>query len=97
MKKTRQCPKCDGLDLYYIAAPLAPTHDTSSLRRGASLGLAWADGEYHDFNILRGLGELEAYCCATCGYLETYVKDWEKIQADGKFIVRLSPPTGSYR
>src|SRR4051812_49409860 len=97
MKKTHRCPKCESIDILYIAEPFPDrTHDGLK-RTQTRLGLLREGANLNGAGDRDTAGELEAYCCATCGYVETYVKNWRGLHVDGKFVVRLAPPDGSYR
>jgi len=97
MKKTRRCPKCDSIDLLYIAEPFANRRDDHAQTTTTRLALVREPGDTVGAGEAATGGLLEAYCCAAWGYAETYVKNWRGIEVDGKFVVRLAPPDGSYR
>ena len=80
MKRTWVCPKCKGRRIGYFEwlpdVEQEKKHAKFTLRRnvGAEQGVGY---------IL--WGELEAYVCGDCGYLEEYVKDpnrvpWERLR-----------------
>ncbi|APR81552.1 Hypothetical protein A7982_06901 [Minicystis rosea] len=105
VKHTAQCPKCDGRRIMRIhrvadAAEWTGTGDgdlssrsgTSPVarrvlvRRRTSTGLFGGTNESFEL-----AGEVEAYACADCGYLEEYLRHPERI--DWNEIVEAYPHT----
>ncbi len=70
MKRSRQCPKCDSRRVgYFSHLPDIGQSSPSSQRVIGTIpsGSVWRAEAL--------VGTLEAYVCAACGYVETYVKD----------------------
>ncbi len=86
MMKAGHCPKCSGGRIGHLASlPDTVGSETEVARR--HLGIAITDGA--------PIGALEAYVCASCGYLELSVADPDKVCFD---IIRgfswvTAPPT----
>lgn len=63
MKRTMQCPKCDGRRLVHVP----------HVHNGMNVQLALAN---RDLRFVKPpVGHLEAFVCAGCGYSELYTTD----------------------
>lgn len=89
LRNTGQCPKC-GCGVVLLVRSVASVGDNVAQARLALL-----------FNRYLGrtaAGDLAAYCCRGCGYVEHYVRDPATIPVDGENVVELvRPPTAPYR
>lgn len=68
------CPKCDAKTIYFSNA------------RGSQAGIYTGDGQlllniYKDNRFIPSIDylEMDSYVCRTCGYLEMFVRDKEKL------------------
>ncbi|MBX3246981.1 MAG: hypothetical protein KF901_07355 [Myxococcales bacterium] len=87
MKRTLTCPKCACTDILHVPQ-IADRNHTS---------VAPQSLVYSKEDVLGGIGvrayatgELEAYVCNACGYVEQYLK--EGIPVDEVFVKRLRGP-----
>jgi predicted nucleic-acid-binding Zn-ribbon protein len=76
MKKEHQCPKCESTNLLKINS-VAANEETGTRQRQPTFRLA-VNGNGSDGRI----GELEAYACNDCLYVEFYLK--RKLWADSE-------------
>jgi predicted nucleic-acid-binding Zn-ribbon protein len=78
MKEDKKCPKCESTEILKIES-VAANEETGSLQRQPTFLLAVTG---------RGskgrTGELEAYICNECLYVEMYLK--KSLSADGSYI-----------
>ena len=65
MKKTLQCPKCDGRKIWHIEKLF---ERDQNWKKVAPLALALTAG----WGKPRAQGTIEMFACATCGYAELY-------------------------
>jgi hypothetical protein len=75
MKRSRRCPKCESEAIGHLDH-LPDTMGSETEIGEQAIGL-----------VMRGtgpekVGRLEAYVCTTCGYLETYVQEPDKVPFD---------------
>jgi hypothetical protein len=104
MKRTATCPKCSGTKILHVRA----VADGSSARQHttgddapstARLALriakqkALLSGSY-DAALTEG--QLQAFVCAGCGYVEQHVAV-EELTVDGDFIRVYAAPASAYR
>jgi len=85
MKQSMQCPKCDSLRVGYLET--VPDHDDSGPGQpeAQSIGFAprpgkapWGTADIHWVQHFL----VEAYLCADCGYVETYVRSPRAVPYD---------------
>ena len=97
MKTSKQCPKCQSVDVLYITNPLPSATRHSHLawqpQRPLPVGIGY--GDMYQPRVEECVGPLEGYCCASCGYFETYLK--APVTVDGVYIKRLNQPPTGYR
>jgi predicted nucleic-acid-binding Zn-ribbon protein len=80
MKKSLQCPKCEGRKIAHVSRVMDTMGPLSLARRRGVLGNRPA------------AGALEAFVCAACGYAELYSSDMEALlRGDGVRIVDNEP------
>ncbi len=89
MKKSKQCPKCDGLKIGFLKLQADRAQHSSARAVGKNESGIWT-------------GNLEAYVCTECGYFESYVKAPEKLGWNDLMGFRwINPPQqddpGPYR
>ncbi len=73
MKTSKQCPKCSSLRVGYLERVYNyNTCNGAQLHAPEPVGVIPEEDRLFTTNI--AAGELEAYLCADCGFLETYVK-----------------------
>ena len=82
MKQTGICPKCNSKKIGYLENVIHRT-DTVVMSHEvkdhcpAPLGLTRSESEGFLKVIKEGpVGKLEAYICGSCGYYETYIKEY---------------------
>ena len=74
MKARKQCPKCSSLRVGYLETRVSEDRGQGSTGpKPLPLGVTEHPGIF--FTTQEAFGELEAYLCADCGFLETYVKN----------------------
>ncbi|MBA3460001.1 MAG: hypothetical protein H0T46_08570 [Deltaproteobacteria bacterium] len=98
MRKTGICPKCNH-DHTLLVDRLADTGDYDTVIRDMHLAIVHkGEGWFGDEKLGRA-GQLSAVVCRACGFTELYVKDPERIPADGNTIVERgpAPSTGPHR
>lgn len=99
MKTTKQCPKCQSLDIGVLDIAALP-HGTEVLDfrpqpAGVLKRRSWP------MPVFIPVGRLEAWVCTACGYYETYVKEPNAVDFDNLHSFRWAsqspPPSGPYR
>ena len=86
MKKSKQCPKCQSLRVAYLPTQV----DEGDVYYNRKVARTKKSGFY---GVSPGVGELEAYLCADCGYFETYVKEPKKMEWDKLIDLQwVNPP-----
>jgi predicted nucleic-acid-binding Zn-ribbon protein len=91
MKRTLTCPKCGSVDLYYVAKVAEGFRNCDV--KGADLaviarktpGVFGTELVHHE-----STGQLEAYACQRCGYIEHYLK--EPLEVDGTLVQAIRGP-----
>jgi predicted nucleic-acid-binding Zn-ribbon protein len=94
MKKTLQCPKCEGREIWRIEQMLERGHGSRPEPFAVMLEPAfWTGSVPH--------GTFEAFICKACGYTEWYAKNIEFLREDPAngvhLIVNDSEKAGPYR
>ena len=79
MKTTRQCPKCKSLKVGYLEA--IADHIDTARTQPQHLG-AVAHKVNWAMSRVQPVGQLEAYVCAECGFLESYVQAASEVPFD---------------
>ena len=77
MKRTRQCPKCNGRRIGYLEG-LADQGDHAHDRRIGKVSV----GSVLGLQAFTAHGDVEAFVCTECGYFEEYVKEPRAIEWD---------------
>jgi predicted nucleic-acid-binding Zn-ribbon protein len=77
MKTSKRCPKCHSAKVGWVESVLDRAHFNAPISSAA--GFTEPRGWMME---QQGVGQLEAYVCATCGYYETYVKDPASVSFD---------------
>jgi predicted nucleic-acid-binding Zn-ribbon protein len=72
LKRTLQCPKCDGRKIWHVERFVDA--------RGTQLALEYEHG-------LRGRGALEMFACDACGYAELYTQTANLKEGDGVRLI----------
>lgn len=67
MKHSGRCPKCAAERILHIESS-RPEEPRMLVRRAPTVGILGGDG-----HVLEGVGRVEAFVCAECGYLEEYI------------------------
>ncbi len=104
MKQTATCPKCSGKHILHVRA----VADSSSARpqtvgedapSAARLALRVAQQKAlitGTYDAAVAEGQLEAFVCRACGYVEQHVAVNE-LTVDGRYIVEHTVPAPGYR
>ncbi len=79
MKKTLQCPKCDGRRIWHV--------ERVTTYGGMQLALEYEHG-------LTGRGALELFSCDACGYSELYAETSNLIERKGTRLIDTTPESG---
>lgn len=82
MKKAKKCPKCESSDILKIDS-VAANEETGYLQRQPTFKLAVIGNGTGGRS-----GELEAYACQECLYVEFYLK--QRIWVDGNNVTKLN-------
>ena len=100
MKKTLECPKCSGRELWRVDTVKVPAIDQSSIKAAftsqpAPLPLQVKLG----WRGMSTVGGFEAFICAACGFTEWYAHGLGELQADEKAGIQHidSTPRGGLR
>ncbi len=95
MKRDGRCPKCQGERILHIESS-RPEEPRMLVRRAERVGILGGSG-----HVLEGVGRVEAYVCAGCGYLEEYIARPESIPWDdvvgASWVETKSKREGPYR
>ena len=95
MRKTLQCPKCDGRKLWRVEHAATPGLQAGG--RGPSpVGIAVVGSVWRGF---KALGGYETFTCAACGYTEWYAHGVESLEENAKEGVHFidTEPEGGLR
>jgi predicted nucleic-acid-binding Zn-ribbon protein len=94
MRKTLQCPKCEGRKLWRIEEmrERGPSHAHTEPLGLDLVQKRWVGG-------MTSRGTFETFICAGCGYTEWYAHGLEKLEADEKRGVHFidTEPDGGLR
>ncbi|MBN1617802.1 hypothetical protein JW887_00470 [Candidatus Dojkabacteria bacterium] len=82
MKKTKKCTKCESTEIFYLESVVDRAHGNNASK--LLVGLK------NDFWRGKIGGEIEAYICANCGYVEFYLKDPKSLY-DSDVAVNVKP------
>ena len=88
LKRDLRCPQCDHAVVLHVKR-VFPRFDGNDGRYSATLAL------YNKFGIMSTKGEVEAYVCDRCGFIEFYAVS--PIEVDGVNVCRLGDAPGTYR
>ncbi len=83
MKSSHRCPKCQHAEILYVPEPRDSDLDRPAL--GSRVG-AFSTAV---------TGQMEAYACLGCGFVEWYVKDVARLdvsQLKGASVLRAATP-----
>jgi len=72
VKTSKTCPKCTSRDIFYTES----VPDRGYMDSPSDMGL----GTRQSFWKGSSGGELEAYACKQCGYVEFYVRDLSTLE-----------------
>ena len=99
MKDSKQCPKCNGLRIGYLEN--LPDDAEGKISTQAIGTTAVLKGSSIFGRYVHSRHDIEAYLCADCGYLESYVKSPGAIPYESlkgfRWVNTPSPPEGAYR
>ena len=95
MKKSKQCPKCESLRIGHLERVIDRIGDGNAAPQAA------ARVEETGFFASDRYFETEAYLCAECGYLETYLRSptalpYDKL-SDFRWVNPGATQEGPYR
>jgi predicted nucleic-acid-binding Zn-ribbon protein len=87
MRTQHRCPKCDNPEVLFIPTPRDARHDQLAL------------GGAVRFNIEEANGQLAAYMCTRCGYVEWYAdpRSLDLSKIEGAQVLRAVEPDSPYR
>ena len=87
MRTRHRCPKCDHHEVLHVPEPRDSNQDRLAV---GGVRRIWGNT----------VGELEAYICLKCGYVELYVRDIGAIDAanlEGARVLTAEAPSDPYR
>ena len=76
MRKSLQCPKCEGRKLWRIEEVGEHGHANAAVPFAVSMQKSFWTG--------KGVGRYETFICAGCGYTEWYAYELEALKHDPK-------------
>lgn len=93
MKRTQQCPKCQGRKLWVVETFKVP----SEMANGEALPVAMQaeEGGFFAMGKIVPQGSFELWVCAGCGFSELWARDLGALRDDPSRGVRLVDTTVS--
>lgn len=98
MRKSGECPKCEGREILLVAE-VPDTGEFAGEIRSLHVATVTAGTSFFGQARQGRAGKLEAAVCRACGFVEFHAADPGAIPVDGTRVRLLAPPpsTGPHR